>query len=229
MIRLYLTVEGQTEAEFAKNVLRPHLLNHGIHLAGARFTGLHRRRRGRIPQGGILGTFRHALADMKTWMRDDRSSDARFSMMVDLYGLPSDVPGRDEALRKSTGAEQAMALETALLKEMGDSRFIPYYQVYEFEALVLTEPAQLGEVYEIPSGRLEALRKACNRYEGPEEINHGEHSHPKARIKHVVPEYDENVAGPLIAGEIGLGVLRQACPHFGDWLHRLERLGQAMD
>jgi hypothetical protein len=80
MKRLYLTVEGQTEAAFATNVLSPHLANFNVFLYPPRFTGLHRRRRGRIPQGGLLNTFAHAFADMRTWLKEDQSADARFSM-----------------------------------------------------------------------------------------------------------------------------------------------------
>src|SRR5437588_10278161 len=82
MKRLYLTVEGQTEAAFATKVLTPHLAAFNVFLYPPRFTGLHRRRRGRIPQGGLLNTFGHALADMQSWLKEDRSADARFTMMV---------------------------------------------------------------------------------------------------------------------------------------------------
>ena len=46
MKRLYLTVEGQTEAAFAVGVLQDHLANFNVFLHPPRFTGLHRRRRG---------------------------------------------------------------------------------------------------------------------------------------------------------------------------------------
>lgn len=72
MKRLYLTVEGQTEAGFATKILTPHLAAFNVVLHPPRFTGLHRRRRGRVPQGGLLNTFRHALADMRTWLKEDQ-------------------------------------------------------------------------------------------------------------------------------------------------------------
>jgi hypothetical protein len=58
--RLYLTVEGQTEAAFAEGVLKDHLAGFNVFLHAPRFTGLHGRRRGRIPGGGLLSTFGHA-------------------------------------------------------------------------------------------------------------------------------------------------------------------------
>jgi hypothetical protein len=224
MKRLYLTVEGQTEAAFAMSVLMPHLANFNIILHPPRFTGLHRRRRGRIPGGGLLNTFQHALSDMQTWLKEDQSADARFSMMVDLYHLPRDFPGHNEGMSKPTGWDQAAALEGSLAAVIRDARFIPYLQVHEFEALVLTDPRRIATIYDVPDSELEALCADCEQYDSAEAINHGQHSHPKARIQQRIPTYDENVAGPLLAESIGLPTLRAQCPHFGAWLTRLEQL-----
>ena len=57
-----------------------------------------------------------------------------------------------------------------------------------------------------------------------EEINHGRRSHPKYCIQTTVPDYREDIAGPLLAESIGLAVLGASCPHFGEWLTRLEQL-----
>lgn len=224
MKRLYLTVEGQTEAAFATSVLSPHLANFNVFLHRPRFTGLHGRRRGRIPQGGLLNTFGHALADMGTWLREDQSPDARFTMMVDLYSLPHDFPGYAAGMARPNGKEQADALQQSLTTEIGDIRFIPYIQVHECESLVLVDPVRIGTLYEVAKAQIEALFHECERYATPEEINHGQHSHPKYRIQRRVQDYDENVAGPLLAEDIGLPTLRERCPHFGEWLTRLERL-----
>ncbi|CAN5282588.1 hypothetical protein BH10PLA2_BH10PLA2_30710 [soil metagenome] len=146
MKRLYLTVEGQTEAAIATSVLTPHLANFNVFLTAPRFTGLHKRRRGRIPQGGMLNTFGHALADMKTWLKEDQSPEARFSMMVDLYSLPNDFPGFETGMAGPSGREQALALQFSLAAEMGDVRFIPYLQVHEYESLVLVDPRRISSI-----------------------------------------------------------------------------------
>ena len=224
MKRLCMTVEGQTEAAFATSVLTPHLANFDVFLSPPRFTGLHRRRRGRIPQGGLLNTFGHALADIWVWLLEDKSPDARFSMMVDLYSLPHDFPGYEQGMAMPNGREQAVALQQSLADEIGDARFIPYLQVHEYEALVLVDPRRIATIYEVKNATMEALCQECEKYESPEEINHGRHSHPKYRIQGRIPEYDENVAGPLLAEAIGLQTLRDRCPHFGAWLTRLEQL-----
>ena len=97
MKRLYLTVEGQTEQAFVVAVLGPHLSAFNVFVEKPRLTGLHERRAGRIPQGGLL-RFEYALKDMKRWLQNYKSPEARFSMMVDLYALPHDVPGHAAAM-----------------------------------------------------------------------------------------------------------------------------------
>jgi hypothetical protein len=227
MKRLYLTVEGQTEAAFATKVLTPHLATFNVFLYPPRFTGLHRRRRGRVPKGGLLHTFGHALADMRTWLLEDQSADARFSMMVDLYSLPHDFPGYAAAIAKPSGKTMADALQQSLAEVIDDARFVPYLQCHEFEALVLTDPVRISTIYDVPNREMEALCRECAGYASPEEINLGQHSHPKARIQGKVQDYDENVAGPLLTEGIGLATLRVRCPHFGEWLIRLEDLDAA--
>jgi hypothetical protein len=64
----------------------------------------------------------------------------------------------------------------------------------------------------------------CSSFTSPELINHGQHTHPKARIKKYLEDYDENVDGPLLAQAIGLNQIRQKCPHFDQWLTQLENL-----
>jgi hypothetical protein len=227
MKRLYLTVEGQTEAAFATTVLTPHLANFNVFLNPPRFTGLHRRRRGRIPQGGLLNTFAHALSDMQTWLKEDGSADARFSMMVDLYSLPNDYPGYAAGMAMPTGRQKADALQQSLAQVMADARFVPYLQCHEFEALVLVDPQRIGTFYDVTNAQMQALCEECAAFATAEDINLGQQSHPKYRIQQRVQGYDENVAGPLLAEYIGLATLREQCPHFGEWLTQLERLDAA--
>src|SRR5262249_1203514 len=152
------------------------------------------------------------------------SADARFSMMVDLYSLPNDFPGYAAGITKPTGKAKTEALQQSLAQHIGDPRFIPYLQCHEFEALVLSDPSRISTLYDVPQAEIEALCRDSGVFATPEEINLGQHSHPKYRIEQKVQDYDENVAGPLLAEDIGLATLRVRCPHFGEWLTRLEQL-----
>jgi hypothetical protein len=226
MPRLCMTVEGQTEQAFAAQVLTPHLARSGVMLAKPRLTGPISRRKGRIPRGGMLGTFAHALGDMKRWLKEDREENVRFTMMVDLYGLPSDFPAYGSAMDERDPYRRADVLEAALAEEIKDERFIPYLQVHEFEALVLAQPEAFARLFENSERATNKLTRVCRDYDTPEKIDDGQDTHPKARIRSLFPDYDENVDGPLLAHDIGLDVIRNACPHFHRWLTALEELGQ---
>ena len=203
MKRLYLTVEGQTEQTFAAEVLGPHLSAFDVFVWKPRLTGPHGRRKGRIPQGGMFSTFAHALADMKLWLQTERSPEARFSMMVDLYSLPHDVPGYAAARALVAPDAQAATLEAMLADEIKDHRFIPYFQVHEFEALLLAAPEKFTEWFERREKQIAMLIAECDRFASPELINHGQHTHPKARIKKYLADYGEKADGPLLAQAIG--------------------------
>jgi uncharacterized protein DUF4276 len=180
MKRLYLTVEGQTEQAFVRDVLRPHLSAFNVFVWKSALTGPHSRQRGRIPRGGLLRTFAPALADMRNWLKKDRSPDARFSMMVDLYALPADVPGHAAAMAFADPCAQAEILEAALADEIKDQRFIPYIQVHEFEALLLAGPEKFTERFERSESQIAKLLTECNQFASPELINDGHDTHPKA-------------------------------------------------
>ncbi len=226
MKRLYLTVEGQTEATFAQSVLTPHLAGFNVFLGPPRFTGLRARRGGRIPRGGLLSKFAPTFQDMRDWLKQDQSAEARFSLMVDLYSLPHDFPGYDAGMAQAAGTKQAIALEKSLADELGDARFIPYLQVHEFECVVLADPCASCGALRVPESAARiAMRRMCRlcdagRYQSWPPFA------SERRIKQRIPAYDENVAGPLLAGDIGLSTLRQTCPHFGEWLRRLEQLDE---
>jgi hypothetical protein len=224
MKRLYLTVEGQTEQTFAVEVLQPYLVPFNVMVVKPRLTGLHARRKGRIPTGGLLNTFGHSLGDIRRWMSEDKSSDARFSIMVDLYSLPTDFPGYEEAKGLVDPYMQAARLEEALANELADARFIPYLQVHEFEALVLADPDSFTKWFDGIDKQVASLKAECQPFQTPEHINDGQHTHPKARIKKHIEDYDENVDGPVLAEYVGLDVIRNKCPHFAQWLTKLEQL-----
>ncbi len=145
-------------------------------------------------------------------------------MMVDLYHIPHDFPGYAEAMAHADCYRQVEILETAIAAERSDARFIAYLQVHEFEALVLSDPGKFADWFGDRQPALAGLTAECQPYDTPERIDHGPHSHPKARIEKHFADYDENIHGPLLAYAIGLPALWARCPHFDRWLARLEQL-----
>jgi hypothetical protein len=220
-VRLHLLVEGETEERFVGRVLAPHLGVHGV-FADARSVET-RRTRAAIHRGG-LSSFDRARRDLERWMKEDYS--AVFSTMFDLYALPDDFPGM--SIRSDADAyARVRRLERALEDEIGDRRFVPYLQLHEFEALVLAEPGALLQQFPESTGGIAELERLVAGFESPELIDDGVDTAPSKRIIAAIPEYAgrKASAGPLVTERIGMAALRERCPHFGEWVARLEQLG----
>jgi hypothetical protein len=153
--------------------------------------------------------------------------------MADFYGMPTNWPGRMEVDIHSGVQEKAGVVEDALLNdirnELGDSfdpaRFIPYVQMHEFEAILFSDPNRLSESLGRSdlSDRFVAIREA---FSCPEEINDNEQTAPSKRILAICPDYKKVIDGTVAAGKIGLSSIRDECPHFNEWVCKLEKLGE---
>jgi len=94
--------------------------------------------------------------------------------------------------------------------------------VHEFETLLFTQLDALEEWLD-EDDDLEPLR-AIRRTTEPEDINDTPSGAPSKRILNVMGHYQKTIHGPLIACDIGLDAIRNACPHFDGWLKKLEHL-----
>lgn len=228
MVRLNALVEGSTEEGFVNRVLAAHLGQHHVFVRARRVETSRQRRYEtvRIYRGG-LRSYEPVRADLKRWMKEDNRADAFFTTMFDLYALPEDFPGYDAARHLTDPYQRIEALELAMAEDVDHQRFIPYLQLHEFEALVLSEPRRFDWEYIEPrhEGGIAALEALRASVASPELINDGPNTAPSKRILNLIPEYSKAVAGPLIAGHIGIEAIRSACPHFNRWILGLERLG----
>lgn len=228
MCRLLVHVEGQTEETFVKDVLRPHLCGLGYHSVDARLVGNARLREGRFGIKGWDSVSKEIVGHLTT-------DPACFSTtMVDYYALPASGagmwPGRSEAPSLPFG-ERASHVEDALgndvVARMGDAfnprRFVPFVVMHEFEALLFSNcgafAAGINRIDLAP--RLQSIR---SQFATPEEINDSPQTAPSKRIAALVPGYQKPLYGVLGILEIGLNDIRRECPHFGQWLAKLEAL-----
>lgn len=220
-IRLYVTVEGQTEKEFADNALKPHLAGFAIDVR-PRIVVTNRKLGKR---GGILD-FDKIRSDVYRLMKQDSHAEARFTTMVDLYALPSEFPGWNEASKKAVPRERVQVLEQALAEEFSEPRFLPFIQLHEFESLLYCDLHELQRRIAASEAGIRALRAEVKDI-APEDINEGAATAPSKRIIHHLPVYERNKVrvGAPAAVAIGLDMLRNRCPHFGNWLSKLEALG----
>ncbi len=213
MARLFIHVEGKTEETFVNEVLRPYLYNHGYISVSARKLGNARLRKDR---GGIC-PWGQVKKEILNHLQED--SDCIATTMVDYYGLPRGWPGRAEARRAPSAKEKAECVEQALLTDLAfDSRrFVPFVTMHEFEGLLFSDchafGTGIGHADLIPS-----FQKIRDAFSTPEEINDSLDTAPSKRIEKLIANYRKTSSGNDAALAIGLGKIREECPHFRDWL-----------
>lgn len=218
--RLYITVEGATEREFLKLVLIDHLAAFSLDIK-VRVTITSREHNAR---GGV-NHYETLRKDVSLLLAEQRSPDAVFSTMLDLYALPKSFPGWQAAHAKDSWRERVTVLEEAFKADLGDPRFIPYIQAHEFEALLYCDLSELQKRIDDSGSGLTKLQREIGAME-PEEINGGETTAPSKRIIKHVPIYARSKVrvGAPAAAAIGLPKLRERCPRFDRWIASLEGL-----
>jgi Domain of unknown function (DUF4276) len=212
MIRLYVMAEGLTEANFVSQLLKPHLelrMPGGVAVRAPRLDG-------HYTYAGLKKDARRLLGAA--------GSGVVVTTMIDLFKIARDFPGISDPANAAPPQERVRHLEERCRADFGDERFVPYIQLHEFEALVLSDLPVLAEQH---PNRRRAIRELAARldrkFESPEHVDRLEP--PSYRIRAVVPEYQKAVDGVITTTKIGLSKLRQRCQHFGGWLDALERVG----
>ena len=224
MIRLHVTAEGQTEQAFVKQVLTPSLAPFGVYADARCVLTSKDKRAAKECRGGLI-RYEKAKKDIQAWLKEDAHRECRFTTMFDLYALSEDFPAFAEAKRQKDPYERIRILEQAMGEDIGDPRFVPYIQLYEFEALILADPQQLDWEYLEHDQPIQNLISMVGD-QNPELINDGPQTAPSKRILQEIPEYDKVSAGVSVAEKIGLATLRGKCRHFNDWLTGLEQLDE---
>lgn len=215
MKRILILCEGQTEETFVTRILAPHLQRSEKILIPKVLT-TKKVKSGREFHGGIT-SYAHIRRDLHHLLRDTNA--VCITTMLDYYGLPGDFPGKN-TLRSATPYQRAASLEQAFAKDIGEPRFLPHLMLHEFEALLFVD---LNAVIETLVSQITPQEFGdLNRFSSPEEINDGAHTHPAARLQQHLRGYRKTLHGPLAVERIGLPRLRAHCPHFDEWLKKLE-------
>ncbi len=233
MVSLRIYVEGSGEFRFVEEALTPHLGPMGVYARPARMGHY-----GRKPSGGtrVWEEKRGARMELERALRQSSASYQLYvTTMVDYYALPTDWPNRNTSSalpkpQRSSSVESGMltSIRESLLDESIAERFIPYVSLHEFEALVLSKPEALLAVFPNAIKAVENLKREIEG-DNPEGIDDCPDSAPSKRIERLLPEYAamKGAAAANALKAISLEHLRAACPHFGQWLARLESLGKS--
>ena len=211
MIRLAISVEGETERGFVNQVLGQHLEAMGVYSYPILLGQARTNRRG----GGNV-TVQRVASDMA----DHYHRFDFVTSLVDLYGF------------RGSGGNSVEYLEEQILGEVGrlvgrgvnSQKVMPYVQQYEFEGLLFSDLESLGNIMRGSRQVVAQLASIRAQFPTPEDINDNPDTAPSKRLAQIFPNYNKVRFGPQIAQSIGLPSIRRECPRFNSWVARLESL-----
>jgi hypothetical protein len=175
---------------------------------------------------GGMTNYANARKDIQRWLKEEEENkEVRFSTMFDLYALPNDFPRYAEAKKCTDPYERVSIIEEAFKNDINDSQFIPYIQLHEFEALVFAKPQSIIEKHFEYEEKAPVFTDILNHYNGNSElINDKPETAPSKRLEDIIPEYDKVNDGHDIVRKTGVIALKEKCPHFREWVEKLEAL-----
>ena len=209
MIRVAISVEGQTEDEFCKQILTPYFLAKGIQLIPIIVT-TKREKCGVKHKGGCIN-----LDRIKSEVTKLLSSFDYVTTFYDLYGFDG------------VGNIRADKLEEKMAKLFSNIKFIPYIQKYEFETLLFSDPSYYEKYFNTQAKLdIEKIISSCGG--NIEDINNSKETAPSKRMIKLFDDYDEDFDkifhGYSIIEEIGLNKVMEECPRFKNWIKKLSDL-----
>ncbi len=214
MKRVIIICEGETEREFCKNVLAPHLIQHDIFIQAP----LIKRSMGGIVQWVIL------KKEIEMHLHEPA---VIVSTLIDYYGLYQkyNFPNWAEGEKILDKSERMNFLEDAMKADIVDAfrhRYIPYLQLHEFEGLLFNDIQLFYD--QVPKSELVGiaeLEKTFADYDNPEMINNNKETSPSRRLRRIIKGYNKPLYGHYFAEAIGVDRIRAKSPRFNLWLERI--------
>ena len=193
MKRLYIIVEGQTEQEFVNSLIAPYLQQHGVYRVTPVLS-----RTSKTGRGGFVN-YEHLKNDAKKLLYS-KKTDFVVSTFVDFFRIP-EVPKKERWEKKATHIEQVKEMEQCIAEDINDSRFIPYIQLHEFEALLFSSNKGFEAFFS--EGNAKDTQHIIDTFNNPEDINTTLTGAPSKRLLAIKDNYDKVIEGNLIALEVG--------------------------
>ena len=218
MTRVFVVVEGQTEESFIKDVLGPVLWPRQVFLYPILV--------GSPGHRGGNTSYVRVKKDIVAQLKQDPT--ACCSTMLDLYGLGKGFPGTPLP-ENLTSLQKASRIETAVREDFVVSvpelrpeiRLLPYLQLHEYEALLFSDPAAFADGIHMPH-LASQFGKIRADFQTPEDINDDANTAPSKRVLTLHSSYRKVLDGPQAAKAVGIEAMRRECPHFREWVERLE-------
>jgi hypothetical protein len=215
--KILVLVEGQTEEGFIKRVLSPYFYSKEIFLTPI-IINTKKVLHGPNYKGGVK-SYQKVKNNLLPLFSD--TSASIITTMIDYYAIPEDFPGFNEKHLPDC-YKHVEYMEENFSNDIKKERFVPYFQLHEFEALIFASAAILGSVFINETNGINQVNQINSKFTSPEEINKNPESAPSKRLKYIFPSYQKTFHSSLILSNVNVDELRTKCPHFNAWLTRLE-------
>ena len=149
MIRLAISVEGETGEAFVNNILRDHLLTRSVDSIPVLLNGNVTVERLASEMAKLVWNFDHVTS------------------LVDFYGF------RDKGNVTRRELEQTIfkTIDRDIGRNWDQSRASPYVQQYEFEGLLFSNVTAFASAINLPNQSVAELRNIRSHFQTPEDIN----------------------------------------------------------
>ncbi len=169
---LNILCEGQTEESFVKRVMKEYVCSSTSFIVKTRLLTTSRKKK---TSGGML-SYTQVKNDLSNWRKEvafHQNEEHFFTTMFDLYALPNDFPGYEEASKIPDAYQRVEKIEASLKEDIDCANFIPYIQLHEFESLLFCDIMQLKELYPNSQKKIKELEGVLHQFhDNPELINH---------------------------------------------------------
>ena len=99
---------------------------------------------------------------------------------------------------------------------------IAYVQLHETEALWFSNIDVIKEVKNANKNQQDELELIIKQYPNPEDINNSKETAPSKRLEKIFSNYKKISDGNAISEQISIEEMKEKCPHFAEWLLRIE-------
>ncbi len=218
MNKVMVIVEGATEKSFIRDVLAPVMALKNIYIYATQI--------GSPGHKGGNVKYQRFINDLKKHLKGQQNIIV--TTMFDYYAIDSKWPGFSDSNNYNSSFDKCTSIERATIDKIQEElvdvdveeRFIPYFSMHEFEALLFSNVEVLAEKIEQPLNEIESILNDCG---SPEEINSHPDTAPSKRLMKLTNNSYRKVAmGKIISEKIGIEKIRQECPNFDNWLKKLE-------
>ena len=189
--------EGQTEVDFVKKLNKRYFNAKGISLKPA-FINKTNAMNGNVSMDRVVSFIKKAKEIIVT-------------TFIDYYGF------------KGETGKSYVELENKITELSQREHLIAYVQLHETEALWFSDIEAIKIVKDADRKQKQALDKIIKDYPNPEDINNSKETAPSKRLEAIFPDYKKIIDGNAIADKISIDKMKEKCPHFSDWLERIEK------